>query len=107
MSLNQQQTNTDVGAENKTRKKRIVYGKKAKRLVLSKINPPKPKKDNDSISGGCCVGVKRISTMSSCVASPTSDPNSPEFTFDSLRSLIESSDFLLNDCNTHFDFKDH
>ncbi|KAK1430087.1 hypothetical protein QVD17_12591 [Tagetes erecta] len=95
MSLNQQQTNTDVGAENKTRKKRM----------LSRINPPKPKKDNDSISGGCCVVVKRLSTSSLCVASPTSDPNSPEFTFDSLRSLIERSDFLLNDCNTHFDRK--
>ncbi|KAD4179686.1 hypothetical protein E3N88_28277 [Mikania micrantha] len=95
-----QLTDGDGGGK-KNQKKRTGYGRKAKRVVLSRIKPVK--KNRASIAGGCCVCVKRISTLDSCTESPTDDPNSSEFTFDSLRSLIESSDFYLNECNTHFD----
>ncbi|KAL8222870.1 hypothetical protein R6Q57_020269 [Mikania cordata] len=94
------QTDGDGGGK-KNQKKRTGYGRKAKRVVLSRIKPVK--NNRASIAGGCCVCVKRISTLDSCTESPTDDPNSSEFTFDSLRSLIESSDFYLNECNTHFD----
>ncbi|KAI3715518.1 hypothetical protein L6452_22502 [Arctium lappa] len=47
--------------------------------------------------------IGRMPTLDSSSESPTSDPNCSEFGFDSLRGLIEKSDFLLNECNTHLD----
>ncbi|KAL2511766.1 Uncharacterized protein Adt_17366 [Abeliophyllum distichum] len=35
--------------------------------------------------------------------SPTSDPNSSEFTVDMLRALIEKNDFYSKECNPHLD----
>ncbi|WOH04441.1 hypothetical protein DCAR_0623850 [Daucus carota subsp. sativus] len=32
-----------------------------------------------------------------------SDPNSPNFTFELMRSMIEKNDFYSKDCNTHFE----
>lgn len=105
-----QQTHGDVaggGGGRNTQKKRSGYGRKAKRVVLSRIKTTKKDKENrpsiSRSSSRCCLCVKRIPTLDSCTESPTSDPNSSEFTFDSLRGLIEKSDFFLNECNTHLD----
>lgn len=95
-SINQQ-TEGDVGRgrkKNQNQKKGIKA--KKKKLVLSRI-----KRNWSCSSRSCCLFVKQFD--SSCTETPTSDPNSSDFTFDSLKGLIENSDFFLNECNTHFD----
>ncbi|MFS7919078.1 hypothetical protein Hanom_Chr03g00208661 [Helianthus anomalus] len=87
-----QQTDADGGSGRKTQKKKR---RKGKRLVLPRIKTPKREKRG----GGGCISNK---LDYSCAESPTSDPNSPHFTFASLRTLIENSDYFFNDCNTHF-----
>ncbi|KZV14966.1 hypothetical protein F511_39890 [Dorcoceras hygrometricum] len=52
---------------------------------------------------GCFLCLKEPRTLDSAGESPTSDPNSREFTFDMLRDLIEKNDFYSNECNTHLD----
>lgn len=52
---------------------------------------------------GCLSCLKEPRTLDSSGQSPTSDPNSPEFTFDMLRDLIEKNDFYSKECNTHLD----
>ncbi|KAI3701920.1 hypothetical protein L6452_27404 [Arctium lappa] len=104
-----QQTHGDVAGGRNTQKKPSGYGRKAKRVVLSRIRTTKKDKEirPSSISRSssrCCLCVKRIPTLDSCTESPTSDPNSSDFTFDSLKGLIEKSDFFLNECNTHLDW---
>ncbi|KAI3511475.1 hypothetical protein L1887_18629 [Cichorium endivia] len=100
-----QKTHGDDGGGTKIQQKRSGYRRKAKRVVLRRIKTPK--KDNrrsiSRSSGNCCLCVKRIPKLDSCTESPTSDPNSSDFNFDSLRGLIENSDFFLNECNTHLD----
>ncbi|KAL4588366.1 hypothetical protein LXL04_001250 [Taraxacum kok-saghyz] len=102
------------GDESSKQKKPTGYGRKAKRGVLSRIKKAKTrlqrsktKENGNSVSGssGCCfcLYIRRIPNLDSSSESPTSDPNSSEFGFDSLRGLIETSDFLSNECNTHFD----
>ncbi|KAK1414703.1 hypothetical protein QVD17_30453 [Tagetes erecta] len=92
----------DGGCRADEQKKTIGYGRKAKRVVLSKIKEAKKRLQKKKIksSGFCCLYIGRIDSPSE---SPTSDPNSSGFGFDSLRGLIEKSDFMLDDCNTHFD----
>ncbi|KAI3525693.1 hypothetical protein L1887_04686 [Cichorium endivia] len=101
------------GEESSKQKKPIGYGRRAKRVVLSKIKKAKKqlqrsktKENGNSISrssGCCCLYIRRKPTLDSSSESPTSDPNSSEFGYDSLKGLIEKSDFFLNECNTHFD----
>ncbi|CAH1418817.1 unnamed protein product [Lactuca virosa] len=89
----------------------IGYGRKAKRGVLSRIKKARKRlqrsKTKENGNSGCCcfcLYIRRIpKTLDSSSESPTSDPNSSEFGFDSLKGLIEKSDFLLDECNTHFD----
>lgn len=50
---------------------------------------------------GCCLSFKPPRTQFDSDESPTSDPNSPEFTFDMLRDFIEKNDFYSQDCNPH------
>lgn len=52
---------------------------------------------------GCFSCLKEPGTLDSSGESPTSDPNSSEFTFDLLRDLIEKNDFYSKECNTHLD----
>lgn len=109
MSVNHQSdgefNSGDSGCRRKEQKTAIGYGRKAKMVVLSKIKEAKKifqrkkSKENES-SGFCCLYIGRMNSSSE---SQTSDPNSAGFGFDSLRGLIEKSDFLLDDCNTHFD----
>lgn len=47
--------------------------------------------------------LKKPMTLDSSGESPTSDPNSPDFTYGMLRSLIEKNDFFDKDCNPHLD----
>ncbi|KAG6415574.1 hypothetical protein SASPL_122987 [Salvia splendens] len=55
-------------------------------------------------SGGwCCLCLRQPKTLDSSGESPSSDPNSSEFSFDELRALIEKNDFYSEDCNPHFD----
>ncbi|KAL4561187.1 hypothetical protein LXL04_033350 [Taraxacum kok-saghyz] len=97
----------DDGGGTKNQKKRRGYRRKAKRVVLSRIKTSKKGKENpppiSRSSGSCCLCITRIPKLDSCTQSPTSDPNCPDFGFDSLRGLIEKSDFFLNECNTHLD----
>ncbi|KAG9135504.1 hypothetical protein Leryth_007260 [Lithospermum erythrorhizon] len=52
--------------------------------------------------GGCYLCMKKPVTLeSSGESSPTSDPNSSEFSYDMLRSLIENNHFYDKDCDTH------
>lgn len=41
------------------------------------------------------------SSTSTTLQSQTSDPNHPDFTFDMLKSLIETNDFYSKECNPH------
>lgn len=57
--------------------------------------------------GWCCFCVKQPTTLvDSPGESPSSDPNSSEFTFDMLRALIENNDFYSKECNPHLDADD-
>ncbi|XP_057963176.1 uncharacterized protein LOC131154427 [Malania oleifera] len=51
--------------------------------------------------GGCYLCLTRPQTMESPAESPGSDPNSPEFTYELLKALIENNDFYSKDCNPH------
>ncbi|CAA0833556.1 Unknown protein [Striga hermonthica] len=89
-------------------------GKKSRRLSFLRLR--KREKRGISVNPGClgrrgvggggrwgcsCLGQPR--TLDSSGESPTSDPNSSEFTFDMLRALIEKNDFYSKDCNPHLD----
>lgn len=52
---------------------------------------------------GSCLCVNQPWTIESAGESPTSDPNSPKFSFDMLRELIEKNDFHSKECNPHLD----
>ncbi|KAL8541916.1 hypothetical protein ACS0TY_002967 [Phlomoides rotata] len=56
--------------------------------------------------GLCCFCVKQPTTLDSPGESPSSDPNSSEFTFDMLRALIEKNEFYSKECNPHLDADD-
>ncbi|KAL8027286.1 hypothetical protein ABFX02_14G085400 [Erythranthe guttata] len=56
--------------------------------------------------GSTCLSRPRVAVDSSG-ESPTSDPNSPEFTFGMLRTLIEKNDFYSKECNPHLDHHDY
>ncbi|XP_055816486.1 uncharacterized protein LOC129886005 [Solanum dulcamara] len=53
--------------------------------------------------GGCYLCLKRPLTSDSGGESQTSDPNSPNFTYEMLRVFIEKNDFYSNECNPHLD----
>ncbi|KAI8027564.1 hypothetical protein LOK49_LG02G02519 [Camellia lanceoleosa] len=53
--------------------------------------------------GGCYCYFKQTLSLDSPVDSQTSDPNSPEFTYELLRALIENNDFSSNECNLRLD----
>ncbi|MCE5166548.1 hypothetical protein HAX54_021635 [Datura stramonium] len=53
--------------------------------------------------GGCYLCLKRPPTADSGGESQTSDPNSPNFTYEMLRVFIEKNDFYSNECNSHLD----
>lgn len=58
------------------------------------------KKEN--VGGGCFMCFIKSRSDDSPV---TSDPNSPNFTFELVRSMIEKNDFYCKECNTHFDLE--
>ncbi|KAJ0835977.1 hypothetical protein HanRHA438_Chr16g0761521 [Helianthus annuus] len=111
MSLNPQidgQINGRDEQRNNDQEKVIGYGKRAKRLLFSKVKKVKKRLQrnktlkNENL-GFCCWCVGGLPSRDSATESPTSDPNDSGFGFDSLRGLIEKSDFLLDECNTHLD----
>ncbi|KAM5560832.1 hypothetical protein ABKV19_021802 [Rosa sericea] len=53
---------------------------------------------------GCYLCFMQPLTVDSSVEPPSSDPNSPNFTYGKLRSLIEKNDFYSRECNYHLDF---
>uniref|UniRef100_A0A5B7BYF5 Uncharacterized protein n=1 Tax=Davidia involucrata TaxID=16924 RepID=A0A5B7BYF5_DAVIN len=53
--------------------------------------------------GGCYLCFKQPQTLDSPVESQTSDPNSPEFSHELLKTLIEKNDFYSKECNPHLD----
>nr|KAJ0225547.1 hypothetical protein LSAT_V11C100029820 [Lactuca sativa] len=97
----------DGGGTTNNPKKRSGYRRKPKRVVLPRIKTKKKDKENRASisrsSGNSCLCITRIAKLDSCTESPSSDPNCSDFSFDSLRGLIEKSDFFLNECNTHLD----
>lgn len=68
-----------------------------------------------SESGSCCCFIGKKENVGGCFMcfrkSPSgdspvkSDPNSPSFTFERMRSMIEKNDFYSKECNTHFDLE--
>ncbi|KAL6132871.1 hypothetical protein ACLB2K_065110 [Fragaria x ananassa] len=53
---------------------------------------------------GCYLCFMPSLTVDSSAESPSSYPNSPNFSYGKLRSLIEKNDFYSKDCNYHLDF---
>nr|GEV71483.1 hypothetical protein [Tanacetum cinerariifolium] len=104
----------EVNVEKKE-KKRVWYGRRLKKVFFAKFRKAKKRflrkkmKKGESGCLCCCLYIKKGESsgpgFDSCSGSdtetPTSDPNSPGFGFDSLKCLIEKSDFLLDECNTH------
>ncbi|XP_051132436.1 uncharacterized protein LOC127252340 [Andrographis paniculata] len=81
---------------------RLKRGKK----LLERSRRPKQKgipAKSRSLWIGCCFCPKPPRKAESAGDSPTSDPNSPEFTYDMLRTLIEKNNFYSRDCNPHLD----
>ncbi|GFZ09501.1 hypothetical protein Acr_21g0001000 [Actinidia rufa] len=98
------------GFEGNRRKTKWVWPirlKKDEKLIHRR----REKADNDSSSnlgkrvfcggGGYSCCFKQTSTLNSPVEPQTSDPNSPEFTHELLRGLIEENDFYSKECNPH------
>lgn len=56
----------------------------------------------ENVGGGCFMCFTRSPSDDSPVRS---DPNSPNFTFELVRSMIEKNDFYSKECNTHFDLE--
>ncbi|KAK1360418.1 hypothetical protein POM88_044892 [Heracleum sosnowskyi] len=56
----------------------------------------------ENVGGGCFMCFRTSPGDDSPV---TSDPNSPNFTFELVRSMIENNDFYCKECNTHFDLE--
>lgn len=73
------------------RKRKGVSGNSARRRELS------------GGGGGCYLCLKRPLTSDSGGESQTSDPNSPNFTYEMLRVFIEKNDFYSSECNPHLD----
>lgn len=116
MSDKDRPTNVDDEDDQPEPRKCQECGKKGKGVSLFRRRKGKKlhnsrKKQNPSPvnSGGCgrsrfCLCLKQPLTLDSSVSgSPTSDPNSPAFTFNMLRGLIEKNDFYSNECNPHLD----
>ncbi|XP_050382509.1 uncharacterized protein LOC126799356 [Argentina anserina] len=55
-------------------------------------------------NAGCYLCFMPPLNVDSSAESPSSDPNSPNFTHGKLRSLIEKNDFYSRECNYHLDF---
>ncbi|KAL1558812.1 hypothetical protein AAHA92_09230 [Salvia divinorum] len=105
----------EVAAERDWKCKRC--GSKGKRLPFFRLRKSKKllhqKRKQGGISvnsrgwgrsgGWCCLCLRQPKTLDSSGESPTSDPNSSDFTFDELRALIEKNDFYSKDCSPHFD----
>jgi len=93
---NQKKEETGNGFGAKLRKEKRVSGFRFR----------KKKKGSNLSSPACNLGnfccFKQTPTLDSpAVESPTSDPNSPEFTHVLLRDLIEKNDFYAKECNPH------
>lgn len=56
----------------------------------------------ENVGGGCFMCFTKSPSDDSPV---TSDPNSPNFTFELMKSMIEKNDFYCKECNTHFDLE--
>ncbi|KAL1532894.1 hypothetical protein AAHA92_32852 [Salvia divinorum] len=87
---------TDDGADEGAEWKCKRCGRKGKRPPFFRLRKSKKLLHQ---SGIC----RQPKTLDSSGESPTSDPNSPDFTFDDLRALIEKNDFYSKDCNPHLD----
>uniref|UniRef100_A0A6N2KLS1 Uncharacterized protein n=1 Tax=Salix viminalis TaxID=40686 RepID=A0A6N2KLS1_SALVM len=83
---------------------------KPSRLFHKKSTPPPAAANNaDCFPGNTstsCFCFKQPPTLessstSTTLQSQTSDPNHPDFTFDMLKSLIETNDFYSKECNPH------
>ncbi|KAL2231344.1 UNVERIFIED_CONTAM: hypothetical protein Sindi_1728800 [Sesamum indicum] len=95
-------------AGDKEEKKGKGTGKNGKRASLFRLRKNKKvlhrrKKQKGIPVNSCCLSLRKRRTLSSSGESPTSDPNSPTFTFDMLRTLIEKNDFYSKECNTSLD----
>lgn len=75
------------------RKRKGLSGNSARRRELS----------GGGGGGGCYLCLKRPLTSDSGGEAQTSDPNSPNFTYEMLRVFIEKNDFYSSECNPHLD----
>lgn len=91
-------------------------GVKRNLLLLQRRRRRRKKKKaslvNSKVSGGydggglcCCLCIKQPMTLDTSIESPTSDPNSKEFTYDMMRVLIEKNEFYSKECNAHLNDK--
>ncbi|KAK4424478.1 hypothetical protein Salat_1641200 [Sesamum alatum] len=92
----------------KEEKKGKGSGKNGKRASLFRLRKNKKvlhrrRKQKGIPVNSCCFGLRKPRTLSSSGESPTSDPNSPTFTSDMLRTLIEKNDFYSKEYNPNLD----
>ncbi|KAH7835194.1 hypothetical protein Vadar_023721 [Vaccinium darrowii] len=91
------------------------FRKKRRKGVATNPPPPPPPPFRagcfGNIGGGgagggclhCCLKPNPRVDSSPVEPKPSSDPNSPNFTFELLRALVEKNDFYSKECNPHFD----
>ncbi|KAF9669785.1 hypothetical protein SADUNF_Sadunf13G0000500 [Salix dunnii] len=84
--------------------KNINFSKPQKEVLFPFIKPSRLfHKRSTSTSCFCFKQPPTFesSSTSTTLQSQTSDPNHPDFTFDMLKSLIETNDFYSKECNPH------
>lgn len=94
------------GCERKGKKKSVFRLRKRKKVRQQKQTGVYVNSGRVGGGGWCCFCLKPPRTLESPGESPSSDPNSSEFTFDMLRALIEQNDFYSKECNPHLDAVD-
>ncbi|KAH6761130.1 ubiquitin carboxyl-terminal hydrolase-like protein [Perilla frutescens var. hirtella] len=86
--------------------KKLLHQKRKQKGIYVNSRGWGRRANRGSGGGWCCLCVGQPKTLDSSGESPTSDPNSSEFTFDMLRALIEKNDFYSKECNPHLDDDD-
>ncbi|KAM3377874.1 hypothetical protein P3S68_010287 [Capsicum galapagoense] len=103
---------SEGGGRNKAKKVSCFRFRKVKRTLLRRKRKGVSNNSErirevgggDGGGGGCYLCLKRpLTSDSGGGESQTSDPNSPNFTYDMLRLFVEKNDFYSNECNPHLD----
>lgn len=82
--------------------KKLLHQKRKKKGIFVNSSRGWGRRANGG-GGGWCLCLRQPKTLDSSGESPTSDPNSSEFSVDMLRALLEKNDFYSKECNPHLD----